>query len=66
MRSLWPQPRWRLFRRIDVQPRERGLQSGFYHLAAMLFERGFLLIDSQVHTDYVAAWGASISLAESI
>ena len=30
---------------------------GFLSLATMLFERGFLLIDSQVHTDYVAGMG---------
>jgi len=32
-------------------------RAGFISLAAMLFERGFLLIDSQVHTDYVAGMG---------
>ncbi|MFA5853078.1 MAG: leucyl/phenylalanyl-tRNA--protein transferase [Spirochaetales bacterium] len=32
-------------------------RAGFLSLAAMLFERGFLLIDSQVHTDYVAGMG---------
>lgn len=32
-------------------------RAGFLSLATMLFERGFLLIDSQVHTDYVASMG---------
>jgi len=32
-------------------------RAGFISLAAMLFERGFLLIDSQVHTDYGAGMG---------
>jgi leucyl/phenylalanyl-tRNA--protein transferase len=30
---------------------------GFLSLALMLFDKGFVLIDSQVHTDYVASMG---------